>query len=192
MYTFFFKKNKKGAIEAPTEETIMLIFGAVTILVLLASFMYPIFAALLSEPDDGSIANLKRLYSKIIEVIEHPNFIAAEETFNYFIEKDKILVALDTNGNENKLEQNVIILDPFRPSECENDACICLYKLDKLGELEPKDWDKAVITCEHDGLSDKNIVFDDSSIDLGKVQEISIFRIYDETTKTYHISINRI
>lgn len=192
-------KNKKGFMTL--KEAVILIFAAILMLGMLG-FVLKLQSAVRPGSDDAiSIANFNRLYSEILEVTKNTNF-EDERIFNYYIGKETKLVAFDTNGNENKIDmlikigkERVRFFDSKKPSHCGNDACICLYNVNKI-DSDPDKRDDPVIECRMKELSDKNIVFENGLINKKdiinneEITELRILRYYDADTKTYTINID--
>jgi len=167
-----FKKNKKGFMVL--NQAISLFFAAV-IFIGMIWFFYKLQSAIGSEADDGSIANFRRLHNDVKDLLESSE---SGKKINYFISEDFVVVGFDTNWDSDKSKEeyarNVIfgkevrIKDSlYRPSECRNFACLCLYKTNSLPE-KPEDRDKDVIECIRNGFTDKEIVFSSGGGVFGK------------------------
>ncbi len=200
MNFFFSKKNKKG-MEMQLSEIIMLVFGGL-ILIALIAFIYNLQAAVLSEPDEGSIANFNRLYKTIKELIESSDD-RNYRVINFFTNRENTLVGFDTDWYEDPSEMKIIADgesylgddEPiYRPFKCGNSACLCLYDM-KITQ-DPNKRNEGIIECRSDGLSSKNIEFVDLNLYRGlsileRVVPIYIEKTYG-TDKKYVIYINRI
>jgi len=235
MRTIFFIKNKKSMIMI--QEAIILAFAAVILLVMI-SFGYHLYQATLAESDDGSKANFDNLYEEVKLQLYSSNEYGSK-VMNYFIADDKVLVGFGTDWDENKAPSinknaphdtrgNFIILSTslilfkklYKPFECGSLACLCLYK-DKLPKEAGKR-EEGLIKCRSDGISDKNVIFENEHSNkdvtitvigeqlftetydgftilynnkVGKgpgVHQIYIEKKFDKATKTYNIYMSEI
>lgn len=154
-YGFF--KSKTG--DWTLVNAIVMVLAALLVLGIFG-FFNRAQGALLSQKDDGSIANFERLYSEIKELIESSAVLDYGKT-NYLIGDGKILVGYDTNWNENKdiiMRYKVKGYKLYKPFQCGNAACLCLYTADwKPGDQSKRD--DGVISCRSETFANKNVVF---------------------------------
>jgi len=169
MHAIFFKKKKKGFITL--QEAIILFFGAL-ILVGMIWFMVKLYSLFISDPDDGSIANFRRLHKEVIKLLEDQDSYPQTKQLNYFTSKDYVVVGFDTEwdafkGKEKHYRNLIfgelgIVKDQlFKPLRCGNSACLCLYKKGDLPS-EPQDSERKLVECKLEGLADKTIIFGSS------------------------------
>ena len=197
MRTIFFKKSRKG-IEWLTSETIIFFFGAILLIALVAFFLR-LQSALFAEEDDGSIANLKRLNEEIKDLLGTSDDKPHYKIINYFIGEEKILLGFnkDANGDYALIASSgtpsLTVGPVFKPFDCGNSACLCLYNGAPSHETSKRD--QGVLRCEREGTG-KNLVFSGSNIfKIGNLESLTrrTKQIYIEKTKqgdNYNIYIN--
>jgi len=171
---FFLKKNKKG-FKWTLNEVIILAFAGF-ILVGMILFFFKLQSVVLSQPDDGSIANFDRLYTQVKELVESSD-TQDYRVINYFIGKERILVGFSSDWDESKEPsvnddapkysgKNIIMLyrdipikfdKLYKPFTCGTSACLCLYR-EKI-PTAPNKKNDGLLKCRSDGISDKTIDF---------------------------------
>jgi hypothetical protein len=211
--SYSLKRQKKAIITL--EEAIIL--GLVAFLVIVSfGFFNKLQASVLSQKDDGSIANFDRLYNnveKLLESQESEDYLID----NYFLGNNRRLVGFDTEWDEQReiVELNIRDdLNLYKPFKCGNSACICLYNNDWDPE-NAANRDKGVLGCRSETFSGKNVLFSSEGSDITpktkgiarqdardnyliffgenfKIQRIYIEKIYLSDQNKYLIYISRI
>lgn len=194
MHINFFKKNKKSFMAV--NELIILVL-AVPLFIGMIWFFYKLQGAILSDPDDGSIANFDRLYEEIVELMESSDSTGYKE-ISYFIPKDKMLVGFGNKpGQDTLISMSLDISltpDPiYKPSACGNSACLCLY--DGVSQKE-EEKNTGVIKCRRDGISDKKLIFTSPGLfhiplepGHSRIKQIYIEKSFDGFSNNYIIRI---
>ena len=153
----FFRKNKLGDTWISKETVVLLVVGF--IILLFSVFIGNLYASTISEKDDGSKANLDRIYDDIKILIEKP--AKAYHTDNYFIGEGNTLVGFDTQWDDSKKVINLPLWPDsniYKPFKCGNSACLCLYNKN----WEPNSATKrnqGVLSCRSEIFAGKDIVF---------------------------------
>lgn len=154
--------SNKKAIKLALSETVVLVIAAILVL---ASFgvLWKLYGAIVSEKDDGSLANFERLYATIKEISESNEKNYA--VINYYLGKDKALIAFDTIWDENKKTSNALSTFSFgetnlyKPYACGNAACICLYDSNIWKPGDKVNRDAGVLGCRSEAFAKKSATF---------------------------------
>lgn len=122
-------KNKKGLT---LEEGIT--FALVVFIILFAVFPFVdnLYAAMMSETDDGSIVNFeKRLAPAVQSLLTNSDKLAYTQ-INYFLGAGNAVIGYNKiwNSEENL---NIIGLKLEKPASCGDKACLCFFKQSKKG-----------------------------------------------------------
>jgi len=194
----YLTKNKKGTIMI--QEAIILAFAAF-ILLFMITFLYNIYKASSVESDDGSKANFDALYEQV-KLQMYASNDHNSMVMNYYINKKFKLLGFDTGATTDFAliarddGSSSWRADAYKPSECGQSACLCLYDDDPSSK--PEESHKGVLKCRYDGMADKNVVFSrtDMFSEVTFAREIELGLIYIEKTKLidgrYEIYINDI
>ncbi|MBI4452421.1 hypothetical protein HY637_03255 [Candidatus Woesearchaeota archaeon] len=162
MRNFSFFKHKKGLEDSGTwglKEIAILVLCAFGVYIIL-SVTSTLYAATLSQKDEGSKANLNRLYNNIKLLLENSEPRAYIED-SYFLGENRVLVGFDTYWDETREIIDFRLWDDYnvyKPSLCGTSACLCLYT---------NDWDprtaenrnKELLQCRSEAFVGKNIIF---------------------------------
>ncbi len=162
MRNFFSLKDKKGQEGSGTwgmKEIVILVLCAIGVYILL-SVGSTLYAATISQKDEGSKANLNRLYNNVKTLLENNEPRAYIED-NYFLGEDRIMVGFDSNWDNSKKiidvpswpDSNI-----YKPSLCGTSACLCLYS-DDWDPKTAQNRNKGVLECRSEAFADKNIIF---------------------------------
>ena len=142
------------------EEIVILVVVAFIVLGTFG-FFNEIYAAVVSQKDDGSIANFERFYANLKELIDSKSN-RDYKIGNYFIGSDKILVGFDTKWSDKaEIVPGTLKIfggyNLYKPFKCGSGACLCLYE-SKLSTDSAKR-DANVISCRSESFFGKNVVF---------------------------------
>lgn len=150
------RRKKRGSFTV--REAVYLAFSAI-ILLTLSSFGSKLYGAIVGEKDDGSLANMNRLYGAVKE-LTGSKCDKDYMLMNYFLSNDRYLVGFDTKWNDQiKAERSYQI---YRPFKCGTSACLCLYDSESTW-YESDNRGEDVVSCRSDGISGKNIIFKSES-----------------------------
>ncbi len=138
--------SRKAQVSFALKEPITLVLSIIGGLVLLG-VAFTLKTALLSEKDDGELANFERLVATLQDLEQKPE--KKHATVIYYLPKERALVAYDTLRSSylpsSSMDKASIL---YAPSSCFADACICLYDIKKWNPQSQKEKDNGVISCK--------------------------------------------
>ncbi len=161
MYPKSFRRNKRGATEIPIEVVYLFVVGL--LLVVFIGFFGSLYAATLSQKDDGSKANFYRIYSDIEKFMKSSNSREGRVD-NYYLGKDYVLIGFDTNWDDNKdiIPGTLKIFGGYnfyKPFKCGNSACLCLFIKNQQESGDSSKRDQGIADCSSEAFSGKNVAF---------------------------------
>jgi hypothetical protein len=156
-------KFGKKAIFGMTLEEFIPVLIAIVIIFVLGYAGSKLFAAVVpNQQDQATLNNFFLLTGKTDELLKNQRLTGFME-FPYSISQGNILVAFDYDSDRILYLKNLVksggqydVGNAFRPVDCGNKACICVYKLPllspgKLSMPAEKERDKGIVKCRQFG-----------------------------------------